>query len=134
MKIGIIGPETFFQPRKVKDLLFKLHTKFGSELIIYSGGNKTGIEYDVRKYSCEFEINYYEFNPSWTGFNMFSAMPETYYDKPEHFTQYLHRYDLMLRTINAVFIGWQPDDKLWKVYQNVIRSMSKKNIPYTFLI
>ena len=79
MKLAIIGSRTCQKTKQVKELLFKAKQKFKEELIILSGGNDEGIEFEVKKYSVQFGIKYEEYNPSFTGKNEYSAMYDEYY-------------------------------------------------------
>ena len=81
MKVAIIGSRMYENTRKVKDTLFNLKQKFGSSLIIISGGAKDGADKFARKYALEFGIKYKEFNPAHTIKNLYSAMSDTYYER-----------------------------------------------------
>ena len=88
--------------RKIKDTLFQLKQKFGNELIIISGGAKDGADKFARKYALEFGIKYKEFNPAHTTKNLYSAMSETYYEKPYHVSQFHHRNMLIARDCDVM--------------------------------
>lgn len=113
MKIAIIGPETFQKKKKVKELIFKIK-KLYPEAKITSGGNKSGIEYEVKKNALLFEMEYLEFNPSYTGYNLYSALNESYYGKGYHFTQELDRYRILVRQSDKIIFGYEPESKDWK--------------------
>lgn len=127
-KIGIIGSETCFKTTEVKDFLFKIKKAFGATATIYSGGNKSGIEHDVKKTCLLFELPYKEFNPAFTGHNLYSALPEDYYSKGWHCTHYIHRYEQMLFHIDRLVIGQQPDSKDSKIYLSIYRKAQKRGI------
>lgn len=126
--IGIIGPDTCFKTREIKEFLFKVKQTFGPSATIYSGGNKNGIESDVKKICLLFELPYREFNPAFTGHNLYSAMPEEYYSRGKHPTHYIHRYEQMLFKINKLIIGYQKDAQDFKLYETVKNKAEKRGI------
>ena len=58
----------------------------------------------IRKYALEFGMNYSEFNPSYSGRNLYSAMPDAYYGKKYHFSQLLHRMTLIANACDKMII------------------------------
>jgi predicted Rossmann-fold nucleotide-binding protein len=107
MKVAIIGSRDYQNIRKIKDTLFNLKQKFGDKLIVISGGAQYGADKFARKYSLEFGIRYREFNPAHTTKNLYSAMADTYYEKPYHVSQFHHRNMLIAKDCNVMiaFIG-----------------------------
>ncbi len=63
MKVAIIGSRTYTNKRKIKDFIFKLKEKVGSDLEIVSGGAKEGADKYAKQFSLDFDINYSEFPP-----------------------------------------------------------------------
>lgn len=104
MNIGIIGSKHYENVRRIKDLLTSLKEKFGKNLVIITGGTTSGAEKYVKKYCLEFNIQYREFNPANTEFNLYSVMSEDYYGKPWHGSQHAHRYMLLGRNIDSLII------------------------------
>ena len=104
MKIAVIGNTGWQNKRKVRDVLFELKQRFGSEVTILGAGGNEGANYMVRKFSLEFEMSYQEYNPSFSGFNMYSALPESYYGKQYHFSQLHHRMKLLAETCDYMLI------------------------------
>ena len=102
MKVALVGSREYENIRKVKDTLFQLKQKFGDKLIIISGGAKDGADKYARKYALEFGIKYREFNPAHTIKNLYSAMSETYYERPYHVSQFHHRNMLIARDCNVM--------------------------------
>lgn len=126
-KIGIIGPETCQKTKEVKDLLFQIKQSFGKLATVVSGGNKEGIERDVKKYCIYFEIPYKEYNPSFTGHNQFSALNESYYTKKHHPSHFQHRYEMMLRDVDKLFIGYENGSN-FRLYEQIQKKSEKKGI------
>jgi predicted Rossmann fold nucleotide-binding protein DprA/Smf involved in DNA uptake len=102
MKIAIIGSREWSNTRKIKELLSSLKQKFGDELVIISGGAKDGADAYVKKYAIEFGLNYQEYNPAHTQRNLYSVMPDSYYSKPYHVTQFHHRNMLIAKACDRM--------------------------------
>lgn len=96
-KIAIIGSRDWTNQRKTKDIIWQLKQKFGPELTIVSGGCPTGADKLARKFALELGVQYEEFNPAHTSKNLYSVMPESYFGKPYHPTQFHHRNDLIAK-------------------------------------
>lgn len=118
--------------RKMKDTLFQLKRKFGDKLIIISGGAKDGADKFARKYALEFGIKYKEFNPAHTIKNLYSAMSETYYEKPYHVSQFHHRNMLIARDCDVMiaFIAIGDDSN---GSMSAIKQAKKLNKPVTIV-
>ena len=103
-KVAVIGSTGWQNKRKVQDTLFRLNKKFGDKLTVIGAGGNEGANSMVRKYALEFGINYQEFNPSFSGYNLYSAMPESYYGKSYHFSQLHHRMKLIAEQCDYMMI------------------------------
>ena len=106
-KVAVIGNTGWQNRRKVQETLQKLKSKFNDDLddllIVGAGGNE-GANSMIRKYALEFGLQYKEYNPSFSGYNMYSAMPESYYGKSYHFSQLHHRMKLIAEQCNYMMI------------------------------
>ena len=98
MKIAVIGNKEWQNKRKVQQVLSEL------KQIIVSGGGSEGANYMVKKFALEFGISYQEYNPSYTGRNLYSMLPESYYGKKYHFSQLLHRMRLLAENCDYMII------------------------------
>ena len=96
-RIAVVGSRQYENKRKVKDLIFDLKKKFGTELTIVSGGCPDGADKYAKKYAIELGVQYAEYNPAYTPRNLYSQMPEYYYGKEWHVTQYTHRNGLIAK-------------------------------------
>jgi len=132
-RIGIIGGVDTNYTTKVKEFLFQVKKTFSDTATIFSGGNLTGIEYDVKKFSLEFDLPYKEFNPSYTGHNMYSFLPKEYFGKGKHPSHIPHRYQEMLIRTDRLVIGSAQSDLDWNLYDNIRKKAEKKNIPVVFI-
>lgn len=110
MKVAMIGSRRYENKRKIKETLTNLRRRFGDELIIISGGAHDGADKYARKFAIEFGISYREFNPAHTPKNLYSAMTESYYDKPYHASQFHHRNYLIAQDCD-VMMAFIPYDQ-----------------------
>lgn len=104
MKIAVIGNTGWQNKRKIRDALFELKQRFGSEVTILGAGGTEGANFMIRKVALEFEIKYQEYNPSFSGYNLYSALPESYYGKKYHFSQLHHRMKLLAENCDYMII------------------------------
>ena len=86
----------------------------------------------VRKYSLEFGIQYKEYNASYTGYNLYSALPESYYGKKYHFSQLHHRMKLIAETCDYMMI-MSNDLDLDPVLKTAYTNINKLNKPVVIL-
>ena len=103
MRIAIIGNKEWQNRRKVQEILNKLRSDYDNPIIVGAGG-KEGANFMVRKYALEFGMKYEEYNPSYTGHNLYSALPEGYYGKNYHFSQLLHRMRLLAENCDYMIL------------------------------
>tara|TARA_R110002050_G_scaffold239569_1_gene375713 strand:+ start:306 stop:707 length:402 start_codon:yes stop_codon:yes gene_type:complete len=132
MKVALIGSREYENIRKIKDTLFQLKQKFGDKLIIISGGAKNGADKYARKFALEFGIRYKEFNPAHTIKNLYSAMSETYYERPYHVSQFHHRNMLIARDCD-VMIAFIATDGASSGSMSAVKQAKKLNKPVTLI-
>ena len=95
IKVAVVGNKEWQNRRKIQEVLRNLKDKFGSDILVVGAGGSEGANHMVKKYSLEFGMKYQEYNPSYTGYNLYSMLPESYYGKRYHFSQLLHRMRLL---------------------------------------
>ena len=103
MKVAIIGSKDWQSRRKIQEVLTRLKQMDEPITILGQGGNE-GAPSMVKKYALEFGMNYSEFNPSYSGRNLYSAMLDAYYGKKYHFSQLLHRMTLIANACDKMII------------------------------
>jgi|694.fasta_scaffold24705_12 hypothetical protein len=81
-RIGLIGENTYENKLKIKNILFQLKQKHGTDIEIVSRGTLQGAEKYVKKYALDLGLQYREFNPAHTTHNLYSALNEGFYNKP----------------------------------------------------
>lgn len=104
MRIGVIGNNEWQNKRKIQQALTNLKQRFSDNLIIIGAGGSEGANFMIRKFSLEFGLKYEEYNASYTGHNLYSALPESYYGKKYHFSQLLHRMRLLAENCDYLVI------------------------------
>jgi hypothetical protein len=131
-RVAVVGNTNWQNKRKVQETLQMLKRKFADELIVVGAGGNEGANSMVRKYALEFGIDYEEYNPSFSGYNMYSAMPESYYGKPYHFSQLHHRMKLIAERCDYMMIMTN-EMQLDPVLQTAWTKSKKLNKPVVIL-
>lgn len=103
-KIGIISNSNYSQKQKVRDVFKGIYGYTGKHGTLASGGTDAGPEYWAKKFAIEYGMKYKEFNPSYTGFNMYSAMEEDYYGKNFHISQIFDRYKRLVNYCDKIIV------------------------------
>ena len=132
MRVAIIGSREYENTRKIKDALFQLKQKFGTDLTVISGGAQYGADKFARKYALEFGIKYQEYNPAHTTKNLYSAMSDNYYDKPYHVSQFHHRNMLIAKACD-VMMAFIPNGDNANGSVSAIKNAKKLNKPVTII-
>jgi hypothetical protein len=104
IKVAVIGNTNWQNKRKIQETLRMLKLKFPDGVTVVGAGGAEGANSFIRKYAIEFGMDYKEFNPSFSGYNLYSAMPESYYGKPYHFSQLHHRMKLLAQSCDYMMI------------------------------
>jgi hypothetical protein len=131
-RVAVIGNTGWQNRRKVQETLQQLKQRFGNELIVIGAGGQEGANSMVRKYTLEFGIKYEEYNPSFSGYNMYSAMPESYYGKSYHFSQLHHRMKLIAERCDYMMIMTN-EDALDPVLKTAYTNINKLKKPVVIL-
>jgi len=131
-KVAVIGNTGWQNKRKVQETLQMLKHKFNNGLIIIGAGGNEGANYYVRKFTLEFGIQYKEYNPSFSGYNLYSAMPESYYGKKYHFSQLHHRMKLIAEQCDYMMI-LSNDTDLDPVLKTAYTNVNKLRKPVVIL-
>jgi hypothetical protein len=131
-RVAVIGNTGWQNRRKVQETLQQLKQRFGDELIVIGAGGQEGANSMVRKYTLEFGITYEEYNPSFSGHNMYSAMPKSYYGKSYHFSQLHHRMKLIAERCDYMMILTN-EDALDPVLKTAYTNINKLKKPVVIL-
>ena len=132
MRIGVIGNKEWQNKRKIQQVLTDLKQRFSNDLIVVGAGGSEGANFMIRKFSLEFGICYEEYNASYTGYNLYSALPESYYGKNYHFSQLLHRMRLLAENCDYLVIMNNQKD-LNPQLKTAYNKINKLNKPVTII-
>lgn len=103
-KIGVIGSTSFTNQTTIFNIFQSIKRKFGPYAVILSGGNDTGAEPIIKKFALELGFTYKEYNPSYTGHRMYSALPTQYYGKGYHQSHLTDRYKHLINDCDYLII------------------------------
>ena len=131
-RVAVIGNMHWQNKRKIQETLQKLRAKLEDELIVVGAGGNEGANKMVKKYAIEFGMQYEEFNPSFSGYNMYSAMPESYYGKSYHFSQLHHRMKLIAQRCDYMMILTN-EPKLDPILETAFKQAKKLEKPVVLL-
>ena len=131
MKIAIIANNEWQNRRKIQEILNKLRSDYDNPIIVGAGG-KEGANFMVRKYALEFGMKYEEYNPSYSGHNLYSALPEAYYGKNYHFSQLLHRMRILAENCDYMIV-LNNQDQLNPQLKTAYNKINKLNKPVVIL-
>lgn len=132
MKIALIGNSEWQNRRKIQETLHGIKNRFGDEAVVIGAGGTEGANFMIRKYALEFGIKYIEYNPSFSGYNLYSAMPESYYGKQYHFSQLHHRMKLIAENCDYMMI-LNNESKLDPVLKTAYNNINKLKKPVVIL-
>ena len=125
--VAILGNTNWQNKRKVQKTLTELKQRFDNKVTVLGAGGKEGANSMIRKYTLEFGLNYQEYNPSFSGYNLYSAMPKSYYGKQYHFSQLHHRMKLLAQNCDYMIIMTNEEtlDPVLKTAYNNIKKLKK---------
>ena len=132
MRIGVVGNKEWQNKRKIQQVLTDLKQRFSDNLIVVGAGGSEGANFMIRKFALEFGICYEEYNASYTGYNLYSALPESYYGKNYHFSQLLHRMRLLAENCDYLVIMNNQKD-LNPQLKTAYNKINKLNKPVTII-
>jgi hypothetical protein len=127
--IGIVGSKDYVFEMKVGNFVKKIYDQFGNTATILSGGNEKGAEKWAKKYALEFGLPFKEFNPAYTGYRMYSALPEEYYKKGFHPSHFYDRYRILLNSVDRLVIFAQESSKLEPDLEYIHKRAVKQQVP-----
>ena len=103
IKIGVFGDKDYVKDSSVVQLMKSIYDRYGPSPTILSGGAQ-GPDQLVKKYALHYGMKFVEFNPSYTGFKMYSAENKNYYGKSFHISQEFDRYKKLIQSAEKVVL------------------------------
>lgn len=126
MKIGIVSGKDVRDTRAAAQLMKRIKSEFGKYATICTGGNDSEFDSTIKKYALMFEMQYTEFNPSYTGHKLYSHEPESYYGKGYHPSHQMDAYRRLLIFVDRLFIFKATEDRdLDYLIKNATKSKKK---------
>tara|TARA_E500000331_G_C16777479_1_gene506580 strand:- start:104 stop:535 length:432 start_codon:yes stop_codon:yes gene_type:complete len=108
MKVAIVGSRKYTNRRKIKEFVFKLIQKHGTDLTIVSGGCQDGADKYAKKYALELGAQYREYPPFHEVHNLYCALPESCYGKPYNIKYFFVRNKQVAQNSDVV-VGFIPE-------------------------
>ena len=107
LKIAIVGSRKYTNKKKIKDFIFNLREKYGTDITIVSGGCKDGADKYAKKYALELDVRYEEYPPFHEVHNLYCGLPEDRYGKPYNVKFYFAR-NKIIAGVSEVVVGFIP--------------------------
>ena len=102
MKVAIVGSRRYENKKKIKDFVFKLKEKYGTDTIIVGGGCKQGADKYAKKYALELGLQYEEYPPFHDVHNLYCTMPSSRYGRPYSIKNFHARNKIIAGTSDFV--------------------------------
>jgi len=102
MKVAIVGSRRYENKKKIKDFIFKLKNKYGTDTIVVSGGCKSGADKYAKKYALELGLQYEEYPPFHDVHNLYCTMPSSRYGRPYSIKNFHARNKIIAGTSDFV--------------------------------
>jgi len=102
MKVAIVGSRRYENKKKIKDFVFKLKEKYGTDTIIVGGGCKQGADKYAKKYALELGLQYEEYPPFHDVHNLYCTMPSSRYSRPYSIKNFHARNKIIAGTSDFV--------------------------------
>ena len=129
MKIGVTGSNNYEDKRKIKQFLFKFTNQPDIEII--SRGNKNGADKYIKKYALEFNLTYVEVQPAHTSRSLYSALPESYFNKPYSIRNYFIQRNIYIKQCDQFVIFNTQNDTIINGLMTDINKLQKSIIIIT---
>lgn len=88
MNLAIIGSRQYENTEKIQKVIEKYQNRYKENLVIVSGGCKTGADFIAKTIALDMNIKYVEFAPSHFSWNDYCFNSIDYYNKPYNVKNY----------------------------------------------
>ena len=121
LKLALTGSIFYENKRKIREYIFSIRErckKDETKLVIYSAGKNIGADKYIKKFALELEIDYFEFNPSYSEVNLYSFYKNAnYYGKNKSLFLDFLRNKIMATKADRVIIFQKSGDKSMELAQ-----------------
>lgn len=125
----MIGSTDFKLTSKILNAIKYVIKQYGSDITIVNSGELIGADPIIKKYTLHYELKFKCYNPSYTGYKMYSAEEMTYYGKRFHISHIFHRYKRLIETSDIIFIFGSPENfKHWSYIKSILSKLNKRYV------
>jgi hypothetical protein len=125
-KIGLTGSVTYENKIKIKEFIFNLTQRYGSNFQIISLGDRQGADKYIKKYALELGCAYGEMNPPHTNKNLYSLLNEGFYSKPFS-PKYISIRDKIYASTIDIAVIFNNNPTMEIKIKNIVNSLNKAN-------
>ena len=104
VKIGLTGSRRWESKLKIKNLIFKLKTKYNNNFTVVSGGTGEGVDALVKKFSLEFNLDYAEARPNHFDWSPYCIEPPYMYNKEFKPNFYYSRNTKLIKEVDILIL------------------------------
>ena len=108
LRVAIIGSRKYENRSKIKEFVFHLKKKYGTDTTIISGGCPDGADKYAKKYALELGLQYEEFPPAHHQHNLYCRFPEEQYGKPYKVSNFFKR-NKQIAIFSDIIVAFIPD-------------------------
>tara|TARA_Y100000034_G_scaffold123740_1_gene170985 strand:- start:251 stop:652 length:402 start_codon:yes stop_codon:yes gene_type:complete len=126
MKVGIVGSRKFENRLKIKDFIFKLKEKYGEDVVIVSGGCRSGADKYAKCYALELGVQYEEYPPFHENKSLYCPLPEKLFNKPYHVSNFFARNKLIAQNSDKI-IAFIPEGHISNGTMSTVNYAKKMN-------
>lgn len=131
-RVGIIGENTYENKLKIREILYSLKQKYGTDVEVVSRGTQQGAEKYIKKYALDLGLQYKEFNPAHTVHNLYSALNEGFYGKPYQPFNFILRDKMFAGYVDVCFCLME-SNSTGKTLKTCISFLDKNNKKYVVI-
>lgn len=125
MKIAILCHPDFRGLVPLQKFMDKLKLKFGIYLTIYTDGKESDASKIVKKSSLNYGFEYKEYNPSYTGYGIYSAERKEYYGKNFHPSHITDSFKKLVINSDILFVFIPAKQNLINEYEYLFKMASR---------
>lgn len=135
MRIGIIGSNNYEKLSVIKDTIYLIHSKYNlNNIQVISRGNKSQSEETIKKLSIQYGISYKEFNAPHTSRNIYSVLPEKFYNLEYSPKNYFMRDGMFAKYVDkCICFATKQDLNIDKSIINCIGLLEKRGKQVTII-
>lgn len=127
INVGITGSSEWTELSKIKDFIFHLKTKYKDDVTIITCGERSGVDFEVKKICNNFEMNYKETRNKHYEWNSYCMEGPYYYGKPKYKNNVFIRNDKFVSYCDIIVLFIDRNVGSPVVINSIINTANKKN-------